>query len=114
VWDRIAIENSHGATIFPIFRTVSLTKLTLLATGAILELKVVPTLRVIMNILYLLPSFFYLILLYTYPEVPHLGIERAIDNEFTCIFGLEGSCLIAVKLGYIIDRVAPIILLALW
>jgi hypothetical protein len=68
----------------------------------------------IINILYFLPSFFYLVLLYTFPEAPHLDVKRAIDDEFTCIFAVEGSCLILAKLGYIIDRVAPIILLALW
>ena len=87
---------------------------TLLAIGAILRLKVAPTLRVIINILYFLPSFFYLVLLYAFPEVPLSSHGAAESTELTCVFGLQGSCWMAVKLENVIDRVSPILLLALW
>jgi hypothetical protein len=91
----------------------------LLAMGAILRLKVTPTLRVIINILYLLPSFFYLVLLFPFvAEVPlsSLRVEGAVDKELTCIFRLsQETCGMALKLGNIVvDRGSPIILVVLW
>jgi hypothetical protein len=87
---------------------------TFLAIGALLRVKVAPTLRVLIDILYFLPSFFYLVLLYAFPGVPLSSLGAAESTDPTCIFGLQGSCWIAVKPENIIDRLSPLLLLALW
>jgi hypothetical protein len=85
-----------------------------LAAGAIVRLKVVPTLRVIINIFYFLPSLFYLVSLYALSEVPIPSLRAAEITELTCIIGLHGSCWMTMRLEDIIDRLSPILLLALW
>jgi hypothetical protein len=82
----------------------------LLVISAILQLKVAPTLRIFINILYFIPSFFYLAVFYSIPEV----LEDVVPEEFTCIFGLGESCWMVVRLGSIISRVSPVILMTLW
>jgi hypothetical protein len=82
----------------------------LLAISDILQLKLAPTLRIFINILYFIPNFFYLAVFYSFPEV----LEGVVPEEFTCIFGLGESCWMAVRLGSIINQVSPVILMALW
>jgi hypothetical protein len=86
----------------------------LLAMSVIVGLKVAPTVRVIINIFYSLPSFFYLVLLYFFPEVPLSSLSGIVDEELSCGFGLRGSCWQAMRLSNIADRVSLIMLLALW